>query len=76
MYRDEELLRQGLSLNDDLQRILAKHDAIASGSPLPKDPTQAGRRYDHEEEEGEDDFSQLAHRYFLLRNIFGSHSSP
>ncbi|KAG6546020.1 hypothetical protein Mapa_012683 [Marchantia paleacea] len=59
---DEELLRQGLSLNDDLQRILAKHDAIASGSPLPKDPTQAGRRYDHEEEEGEDDFSQLAHR--------------
>ncbi|KAL2624178.1 hypothetical protein R1flu_008423 [Riccia fluitans] len=59
---DEELLRQGLALNDDLQRILGKHDAIASGSPLPKDPAPGGRRYDHEEEEAEDDFSQLAHR--------------
>ncbi|XP_050244088.1 TOM1-like protein 6 [Quercus robur] len=32
---DEELLGRGLELNDILQGLLAKHDAIASGSPLP-----------------------------------------
>ncbi|RCV17266.1 hypothetical protein SETIT_3G206600v2 [Setaria italica] len=32
---DEELLKQGLEINDALQSVLAKHDAIASGSPLP-----------------------------------------
>ncbi|KAL9152820.1 hypothetical protein ABFS82_10G007300 [Erythranthe guttata] len=32
---DEEILGKGLELNDSLQIVLAKHDAIASGSPLP-----------------------------------------
>lgn len=31
---DESLLCQGLSLNDDLQRVLAKHEAISSGSSV------------------------------------------
>ncbi|CAI0441348.1 unnamed protein product [Linum tenue] len=34
---DESLLCQGLALNDDLQHILAKHEAISSGTVLPKD---------------------------------------
>ncbi|GKV02213.1 hypothetical protein SLEP1_g14672 [Rubroshorea leprosula] len=32
---DEDLLGRGLELNDSLQSVLAKHDAIASGSSLP-----------------------------------------
>lgn len=32
---DESLLCQGLALNDDLQRVLSKHESIASGSTLP-----------------------------------------
>lgn len=38
---DEELLGQGLELNDTLQGVLAKHDAIASGSPLPPEAPNA-----------------------------------
>ncbi|XP_059668114.1 TOM1-like protein 6 [Cornus florida] len=39
LTRDEELLAQGLELNDSLQSVLAKHDAIASGSPMPTQGT-------------------------------------
>jgi len=34
-YRDEELLGRGLELNDSIQSLLARHDAIASGTPFP-----------------------------------------
>ncbi|RCV18226.1 hypothetical protein SETIT_3G282900v2 [Setaria italica] len=37
--RDEELLGQALDLNDKLQILLEKHDAMASGSPLPAEVT-------------------------------------
>ncbi|KAJ8472094.1 hypothetical protein OPV22_026437 [Ensete ventricosum] len=72
---DEELLAQGLELNDNLQSLLAKHDAIASGSPLPAEVSDsvpspgtpvirqpaAASQYDVEEDE-DDDFAQLACR--------------
>nr|GMC79154.1 TOM1-like protein 6 [Ipomoea batatas] len=47
--RDNGLLEQGLYLNDILQSVLAKHDAIASGTALPnpvediKHPTTESR---------------------------------
>ncbi|KAM1597935.1 hypothetical protein PS2_032789 [Malus domestica] len=36
---DEELLARGLDLNDRMQNLLAKHDAIVSGLPVPTQAT-------------------------------------
>eukprot|EP00245_Coleochaete_scutata_P012751 TRINITY_DN498_c0_g1_i2.p1 TRINITY_DN498_c0_g1~~TRINITY_DN498_c0_g1_i2.p1 ORF type:complete len:731 (-),score=172.02 TRINITY_DN498_c0_g1_i2:819-3011(-) len=81
---DESLLMQGLSLNDEITNVLARHDAIAAGKPLPAEETTApaGRQeggnvslaYDDEEEE--DDFGRLAHRGSLNRRSQGGLTGP
>ena len=38
---NEELLRQGLALNDDLKKVLVKLDTIESGVHLPQEPATA-----------------------------------
>ncbi|OVA12673.1 VHS [Macleaya cordata] len=41
---DSELLSHGLLLNDSLNNLLAKHDALASGRPLPVDVRNSSPR--------------------------------
>jgi hypothetical protein len=78
--RDEELLKQGLDINDRLQGILVKHDAIASGSPLPVEMPRREELYREDRvlrpltppivnekapEEEDDEFAQIARRYLV-----------
>ncbi|XP_042436672.1 TOM1-like protein 6 isoform X1 [Zingiber officinale] len=78
---DEKLLGESLELNDELQSLLARHDAIAAGTPLPSETSKSQpsatkpiepppfKSNPAEDDEFEDDFDELARRNSKLKQV-------
>ena len=55
-----------MALNDDLQRVISRHDDIVKGTTTMVRGAESSVvplvNVNHEDDESEDEFSQLAHR--------------
>lgn len=56
--RDERIVSRALELNEQLQKVLSRHDDLLSGRI-----TIAANHFDHEEAEEEEEAEQLFRRY-------------
>lgn len=58
---DEKVVSQAVELNDQLQKVLARHDALISGRS-----TTSSNQLDQEDVDEEEEAEQLFRRYFYL----------
>ena len=63
-HRDEKVVSQAIELNEQLHQILARHDALLSGTP-----TSTANHVYHEGEE-EEEAEQLFRRYVLAFQLW------
>ncbi|XP_074564816.1 TOM1-like protein 6 [Curcuma longa] len=85
--RDEKVLGESLELNDELQSLIARHDAIAAGTPLPPETSKSlpsaakpikpppVESNPAEDDDFEDDFDELARRNSKLKQVTSSSTS-
>lgn len=58
---DEKVVSQAVELNDQLQKVLARHDALIAGRS-----TTSSNQLDQEDVDEEEEAEQLFRRYFYL----------
>ncbi|KAG6779421.1 hypothetical protein POTOM_015801 [Populus tomentosa] len=85
--RDEKLVSRSIELNEQLQKVLARHDALLSGRSTVSDRNTFSNRtatapnhFNHEESEEEEEPEQLFRRYVRVifiraRLVFGENEN-